>query len=242
MEEPQQQATTQNGLKWKKLLMEFLSIFSAVLLAFALNNWNDNRKVKNVETNILKEVYNGLELDAKDVELNVLGHEHGIRATNYFRRLLLGNPVNHDSIAVYRRILVRDFISIQNTSGYESLKSQGLNVIENDELRREIISLYEYNYKLVEKIEEQYAAQQFFTSYASRFNSALAPNIEFDENQAVAGLKLPLTLTDKERKGLLLDLYTISEDRTFTIKFYKKVSDQIEKTKKLIEKEVNMKR
>jgi len=237
-EDAPSKAPKRKGLKWSKFLMEFLSIFSAVLLAFALNNWNDNRKTKDIEVNILKEIYNGLELDAEDVELNVLGHKFGVKSANYFHNLLVGNEVNPDSIVFYRRMLVRDFISIQNTSGYESLKSQGLNVIENDKLRSEIISLYEYNYKLIEKIEEHYAAQQFFISYARRFNEAIASNIEFDDDNKMTSITLPLQLSQQGRKSLLLDLHTISEDRKFTMKFYDKVAEQIEKTRNLIEDEL----
>ena len=34
---------------WGKYTIEFFSIFIAVVTAFALNNWNDNRKADNSE-------------------------------------------------------------------------------------------------------------------------------------------------------------------------------------------------
>jgi len=40
---------------------EFLSVFSAVILAFMLNSWNDGRKMELAEEKILKEVLYGLE-------------------------------------------------------------------------------------------------------------------------------------------------------------------------------------
>ena len=48
---------------WRKYSVEFLSIFTAVISAFALNNWNDNRKDQNAEQKILIEIKNGLEKD-----------------------------------------------------------------------------------------------------------------------------------------------------------------------------------
>ena len=41
---------------WKKHGFEFLSIFIAVISAFALNNWNDNRNADKSESKILIEI------------------------------------------------------------------------------------------------------------------------------------------------------------------------------------------
>ena len=45
--------------KLVKYTFEFLSIFIAVISAFALNNWNDNRRDRLAENKILTEIYNG---------------------------------------------------------------------------------------------------------------------------------------------------------------------------------------
>ena len=234
-------SSAKSGVNWKKYFLEFLSMFFAVILAFALNSWNDNRKINNAEMNILKEIHNGLKLDSIDVDLNVAGHELGLQAVVYFRKLLKGAPVARDSFPFYRRMLVRDFISIQNTSGYESLKSQGLDVIKNDELRVEIISLYEYNYSLVEKIEEQYAAQQYFEAYNDRFNDAVSPYTVFDEKGSIETINTPLIIPKGKLNSLMLDLNSIEWDRKFTLKFYREISSQIVKVKDLIDKELKRK-
>jgi len=227
-----------SDINWKRYFFEFLSIFFAVILAFALNSWNDNRKLENAETNILKEMYNGLNLDSVDVAGNIYGHKTGIMAVSYFRRLVQGYPVGVDSIGVFRKVLLRDYISMQNTSGYESLKSQGLDVIKDDSLRVEIIKLYEYNYKLIEKIEEQYAAQQFFKAYSNRINDAIAPSLVFDENGELEQIQTPLNLSKTQRNKILSDIGLIEENRKFTLGFYTDVSKQIGKTKAMIGKEL----
>ena len=48
---------------WKKYVFETLSIFIAVVSAFALNNWNLNRRDRVAEKEILIEVKNGIEND-----------------------------------------------------------------------------------------------------------------------------------------------------------------------------------
>ena len=60
-----------------------------------------------------------------------------------------------------------DYISIQNISGYETLKSNGLELIRDDSLRFEIITLYEYDYSILKKFEEEYENIMPFISWGS---------------------------------------------------------------------------
>jgi hypothetical protein len=60
-------------------------------------------------------------------------------------RIVNNIPVDKDSLPIFYHFLTRDFITIQNTSGYQTLKSKGLETIKNDSLRRNIIDLYEVN-------------------------------------------------------------------------------------------------
>ena len=64
---------------WKQYGFEFLSIFIAVISAFALSNWNDNRRDHRAETKILTEIYNGLEKDlAANFQFSSGGHIAGV--------------------------------------------------------------------------------------------------------------------------------------------------------------------
>lgn len=45
---------------WTKYGFKFLSIFIAVISAFALNNWNENKRDAHSEHKILIEISNGL--------------------------------------------------------------------------------------------------------------------------------------------------------------------------------------
>jgi len=150
---------------WRKYGLEFLSIFIAVISAFGLENWRLANQENQSETKILKEISNGLEADLLDTRLNMAGHENGIKAAGFFLDLLEDKAENPDSIGIYYHYLLRDFISIQNVAGYETLKSKGLELIKNDDLRLEIISLYEYDYSTLKKLEEEYLEMQFFQSF-----------------------------------------------------------------------------
>jgi hypothetical protein len=224
--------------KVKKFGFEFLTIFIGILAAFALENWNDNRKNNHTELKILSEISNGLNQDVKDINTNVEGHKLGLFATNFFRNLILNKQPHKDSLKYHYFNLLRDFILLQNISGYETLKSKGLDIIKNDTLRTEILSLYENDYNSLRKLEENYSELQFFENYHQDFNSTIIPNFILDENGKLTGINNPLKLTDKEQKILLIDLWRIANNRNFMINNYIEVKNKIIEIQKHIEAEL----
>lgn len=223
---------------WKKYSFEFLSIFIAVISAFALNNWNENRKSHTAENKILTEIYNGLEKDLEDLNLNEMGHNMGIQASNYFRDLLANKSVSNDSVKFHYFNLTRDFISIQNTSGYETLKSRGLELIENDSLRTKIISLYEYDYNTLRKLEEEYFEMQFQENYFKEINLSISRNFEFDENKLLIGIKTPLEIEKSKEKVLLTYLWKIQTNRNIILHYYFEVANKIKQVRTEIKNEI----
>lgn len=224
---------------WKKHGVEFLSVFIAVVSAFALNNWNENRRDDNSENKILIEISNGLEKDISDIKLNVIGHKYGISACNYFRNSFAGKKIQADSIMIHYFNLTRDFVSIQNLAGYETLKSKGLEIIKNDSLRVKIISLYEYDYSTLRKLEEEYSEMQFQENYFKEINEELAPNFKIDNNGNIIGIDTPLEIQENKKNKLLLYLWKIQTNRIFILQYYSEVEKKINQVRKDIKNEIN---
>ena len=223
---------------WKKYGFEFLSIFIAVVSAFALNNWNENRRDAHSENKILTEISNGLKKDLEDIELNVGGHKIGISACNYFRKAFVGKNIETDSLMFYYSKLTRDFVSIQNTAGYETLKSKGLELINNDSLRLKIISLYEYDYTSLRKLEEEYTEMQFQENYFKEINEELAPNFKIDSNGNITGINLPIKIQENKRNKLLLYLWKIQSNRIFILQYYSEIEKKINEVRENINNEI----
>ena len=224
--------------KWKKYAFEFLSIFVALISAFALSNWNDNRKDSLSENKILTEISNGLEKDLDDIKLNIGGHKTGISACNYFRDVFAGKNIEADSLMFHYFNLTRDFVSIQNTAGYETLKSKGLELIKNDSLRLKIISLYEYDYNTLRKLEEEYTEMQFQENYFKEINEELAPNFKIDSNGNITGIDLPIKIQENKRNKLLLYLWKIQSNRIFILQYYSEIEKKINNVKENINNEI----
>ena len=211
----------------KKYTFEFLSIFIGISLAFALDHWNENRNERESEKKILIEIRNGLELDLVDVKGNIRGHKLGIKACDYFRNLIDNKEVKKDSLDVYNFILLRSFISIQNKSGYESLKSNGLKLVQNDSLRFEIISLYDFYYEILEKIEENYSEMQFYPNHYSAINTLFSDNMLFDSKGRLIEIVQPIELSKKEKNSFLNRLMSIEKNREYILKQYFEIESKI---------------
>jgi hypothetical protein len=224
--------------KWNKYIFEFLSIFLAVIFAFALNNWNGNRKDRYAENKILSEINIGLARDLKDIKENKSGHKIGLKAVNYFTRAIANKPVSKDSLLIYYFSLTRDFISIQNISGYETLKSKGLELIQNDSLRSEIISIYEYDYNTLRKLEENYYELQFHENYFKEINYILSQNLQFNQDKQITGINIPLELEKDKEKLILTYLWQIQSNRNFILRYYNEVENKIKELKSKIENEL----
>ncbi len=223
---------------WKKLGFEFFSIFIAVISAFALNNWNENRRDDKATNKILAEISNGLKKDIEDVKHNIKGHKEGIAACGFWRNIIQHKQVKTDSIQNFYFDLTRDFISLQNISGYETLKSRGLELIDDDSLRFEIITLYEYAYTLLRELEEEYYEMQYQENYFDKINEKIAPNFKFNEKGNIVGIKYPLKISPAEKNILLSYLLKIQVNRNFILRVYNQTEKELIRIQNKIEKKL----
>lgn len=222
---------------WRIISLEILAIAIGISLGFSLERWNENRRERIAETKILEEMRNGLVLDSADIQGNAGGHQFGIQAVHYFRRAILGKPYDPDSVLIHQNILFRSFIAIQNTSAYEALKAKGLETIKNDSLRFKIISLYDFDYQILFKLEETYPEMQFLPLYFNEFTTIISPFYEFNEHGKLKKLRA-INVSGVERARLLTILQRIDMNRQYTKKQYQEVLNRVLTLKKEIEQEL----
>jgi hypothetical protein len=226
------------GIGKRRLFFEFLSIFIAVISAFALNNWNDYRKDTLAEKKILDEINNGLSKDIYDLKLNVKGHHTCMRACKIWNKILQGEPYKGDSLEDHYGNLTRDFINVQNIAGYAALKSRGLELVKNDKLREEIISLYEYDYNTLRKFEEEYREMQFHDSYFKTLNDILAPSFEFSSSGRIMGISSPIQINENERAIVRSIILRIYKNRLFVLQYYAQLEYKLKHLQNSIEFEL----
>ncbi|MEL7002507.1 MAG: hypothetical protein AAFN93_07200 [Bacteroidota bacterium] len=216
-----------NNQNWKRYAYEFLSIFIAVTSAFALNNWSANRRDSNSEDKILREIKNGLQLDLQDFDGNKKGHAISIRSGQVFRDLVYGRSVAQDSLPLFYVSLFRDYTPIINLSGYESLKSSGLEILKNDDLRFEIITLYDFYYEIISKLEDDIIEMRSFSNYYHQINDLLYKNMVFDDHGRLKEFSQPLNLSEDEKKEMLSYLWRIEHNRVYKLGRYNLIQERM---------------
>ena len=143
-----------------KFFWDILKTFIGVFLAFSLGQWEQEQRLHKSENTVLMEISSELTADIEDLELNTIGHKSGLAACRFFKRHLIGELSGVDSMQFYFNQLLREFISVQHSAAYESLQSRGLEIIKDDSLRLQIVNVYDFQYEIVFKLEEQYEPQR----------------------------------------------------------------------------------
>ncbi len=212
---------------WRKYFFETLSMFIAVVSAFALSNWSQDRRDYNAEREILKAVVSAINNDVITIENNKAGNIFAKKSCSFLRDLIDNKPVNQDSIQEYYNNVFADFSFTPNKTGYEGLASKGLDIIKDDLLRVRITYYYNYYFDVLTKIEEQNEAVQAYKNYFFPINNVLAKYMEFNDKGELIEIKQPIEISELDKKKIYSYLWQLESSREFKIMIYTQLEEQL---------------
>ena len=136
--------------KFSKYLLyaigEIVLVVIGILIALQVNLWNNNKKDKEIERKVLVELKGGLEKDRD------LLRERKARDSSHYEDLVTLHSLLDNPDHVYTTELDRLFGRVYgirnvrlNMAFYEDLKSNGLQIIKNEDVRFSIVHLFEDN-------------------------------------------------------------------------------------------------
>lgn len=144
-----------NHLKseWYKYIIEIIVVMLGILIAFNLEQWRDTRNNKKREIEILKEFKGALAADLMEMQNNISMHEYSILSSRMILQVIQDNLPYHDSLdACFAH--THAFTTFSGRVGpIEQLKNTNLAIVSNDELRLEIISMYDEAYPRIRLVE-----------------------------------------------------------------------------------------
>ena len=126
---------------------EIMLVMVGILLALQVNNWNENRKLRQIEIKLLTEIKNDLEETLIEVKNDLKNHEFYLKASNSLRKILKSEKIESDSIGYYFNLSKGDLQLHPKTSGFNLLESKGMDIISNDSLRMKITNIYQLGIK-----------------------------------------------------------------------------------------------
>jgi len=143
---------------------EIILVVIGILIALQLNNWNELRKTKILETKTLKELRSDLTQNRDDMETNIESFEACKKANEIIIHHIENNLPYNDSLDFYfsRLYPYTTFSPIQTT--FNNLNQTGIKLITNDSLRANISNLYANRFSSYRVFENTYFVEHY-TNY-----------------------------------------------------------------------------
>ena len=171
------------GKYLKYAIGEIILVVLGILIALQINNWNETNKLHKRELTLLKELKTNLTINIENLENDIQIQTNSVRSFHFILELPENNLPYNDSIPNYLSDI--DFAPdvVLVSSAFQTLKSSGLELIQSDSLRIEIVNLFEVDYPSLmqetRRLEDQLwsvVVIPLFQKHFSNYNGDWIPN------------------------------------------------------------------
>ena len=136
--------------KFSKYLLyavgEILLVVIGILIALQVNNWNEQRKDRATEQKVLYDLHEDLEVNINRLNEDILLEQRTIRQANkIITHLDERKPYDPSLDVIFAEALYSPDI-ILSTTGFESFKLKGIDIVQNEMLQRKILNLFDVIY------------------------------------------------------------------------------------------------
>ena len=131
----------------------FILIFG-IVIALQVNNWNEDRKLGDLELVILRAIKSDLEKDLLVCRGDILVHQMQVNSSNIILDHMSKDLPFNDSLNFHFLNTCNLTATTYNTASYETLKSLGVGLVSNTELRNELIAMYDGNHNFLTTVRK----------------------------------------------------------------------------------------
>lgn len=212
---------------------ETMLVVIGILIALQINNWNEERKTKSEEIEILKQISIDLESTINEFERLLKFDQSIIEANTFVLELLNDVDSTYDDSMARQFGLINRYGSFSPTRlTYESISNSGSSIISNINVRNSIIKLYDSTFNTQLEDTADYLLLQFT-------ETTFIINRHFSTGESVID-KIPNDFeslkTDQEYKNLVT---LLSAESRLMLRYHKKMLDETKTVKDQINEEVN---
>jgi hypothetical protein len=142
---------------FKYAIGEIVLVVIGILIALQINNWNEFRKRQNEEVFLLIDIKKNLETMLMDFTSDTIFNSNSIVQYGKIEYYITNNlPYSNELDSVFGILTFWRSPYITATA-YNSLQNKGLDLIKNEELKNNLIKLYEVD---LQKLTEDYDATE----------------------------------------------------------------------------------
>ncbi|MDE5422872.1 DUF6090 family protein [Ancylomarina sp. DW003] len=120
-------------------------IFIGITLSMQFNNWNEERKLKQLEIELISDLYVDVVQDSMELKNIINNHDKiFIKPLEHLDSCLqLENPVDFKDLKCNLKIKLGGHYMSMNSGAYECYKHQGISVMKNSGLKIKLFEYYE---------------------------------------------------------------------------------------------------
>jgi hypothetical protein len=159
------------GKYLKYAIGEIVLVVIGILIALQINTWNEDYKNTKKERGYLINLQQDLRADSLRLSELKNDFELAVKSKKKFEKIIEGQPTTNDSLIFYvnnQIDLLTDFVP--NSSTFDELKnSNGLNLISNPQLKRQIVTLYNSYADLILKLKLGTEKSQILYAHLSKY-------------------------------------------------------------------------
>ena len=129
---------------------EIVLVIIGILIALSINNWNEGRKERSIEKRMLEELVENLEFNTEILKNWINANLKNDRSSEIIISALEYKLPHHDSLNNHfsKSLYIRK-LSLISEVGYESIKNAGLEIIQNKQMKKNIVDLFEGSYQVI---------------------------------------------------------------------------------------------
>jgi len=144
-------------IDWRYVIGELLLIVFGILIALYINNLNEKRKVKIFEKKIVAEIEKSLNNDFEyHIENRISRGNQITLSADAVSKYLDGEIEYNDSLEVHFWRMNWIIIFEPQTIPFERLKSKGIGLLSDEEVRLKLLELYDFTYPRISYFTEDF--------------------------------------------------------------------------------------
>ena len=128
---------------------EIVLVVIGILIALSINNWNENRKLRNEELNLLLEVKSNLEVTLNNFKNDTLLNTNSINQLRKIEHYLNEDLPYNTELDTAFGMFGQWQSPYPITTAYTTLKTKGLDIISLKSLRNKIVTMYEFEFVIL---------------------------------------------------------------------------------------------
>ena len=168
------------GKYLKYAIGEIVLVVIGFLIALSINNWNEYKKERAKERNVLEDIINNLNRNNELIRNSLMTIKEIDNSSDIVISVIRNKKSYSDTLSSHFFESTRSggLLFPLSTEGYESLKNTGFDIIQSGSLKNKILELFEISYKRIkEKAQWTNARGNEFDNYIFTIFKGEQPNI-----------------------------------------------------------------